>query len=87
MKLMVVWDSSPETRDTSLARFKETGGAPPAGVKMLGRWHDVGGGGGFVLAETDDLVAVSRWVLGWSDVLSFQVVPVIDDEEFIRSLS
>jgi len=27
--------------------FLETGGAPPAGVKMLGRWHTADGAYGF----------------------------------------
>jgi len=86
MKFMAIWTGSPDTRDDALARFKETGGAPPPGVKMLGRWHDISGSSGFALAESDDPKAIHRWVLSWSDLLSFELVAVIDDQEFAQSI-
>jgi hypothetical protein len=85
MKFMSAWTISPENRDKAIARFKESGGKPPQGVKMLGRWHSVGGNAGFVLGETDDPVAMHRWVNDWSDLMSFTTVAVIDDEEFMQS--
>lgn len=87
MKFMAIWEAGPESRDQAVARFKETGGGAPKGVKMLGRWHDVSGNAGFALGETDDPALIHRWVSEWNDLLSFEVVTVIDDEEFVRSLA
>jgi Domain of unknown function (DUF3303) len=39
------------------------------------------GSDAFILAETDDPKGIYRWVTGWADLIEFDVVPVIDDEE------
>lgn len=44
MLFIISWRGSPETRNAAIERFLKTGGAPPAGVKMIGRWHDIGPG-------------------------------------------
>ena len=59
--------------------FWETGGAPPKGVKMLGRWH--GSGSGFALAECKDGKALFEWTAEWSDLLEFTVHPVVEDRD------
>ena len=35
----------PSSIDAALKKLLETGGAPPEGVKMLHRWHDMNGQG------------------------------------------
>jgi Domain of unknown function (DUF3303) len=79
MRLMFTWALKPQHQREAVARFLETGGAPPAGVKMLGRWH--GSGKGFVLAESDDIKAVFEWTNQWADLLEFEITPVMVDEE------
>lgn len=79
MKFMTTWSSKPTHRKEANGRFLETGGAPPAGVKMLGPWH--GPAGGFVLAETSDVKALYEWTGKWSDLLDFSVTPVMEDAE------
>jgi len=69
MKFMTTWSLEPAHRKQATARFLETGGSPPTGVKMLGRWH--GPAGGFVLAETSDIKALYEWLGQWSDLLEF----------------
>lgn len=68
-------------RDQAQKRFKETGALPPEGVKMLGRWHSVAGRKGFMIAESSDAFAIGKWVQGWTDLLSFEITPVLTDEE------
>ena len=43
MLFIVDFATSPSTRDAGIDRFKETGAPPPAGVKMVGRWHRADG--------------------------------------------
>lgn len=87
MIFMSYYTIRPEHRDTAIARFKETGGLPPAeGVTMLHRWHDASGNRGWTICETNSAEAMHRWTFAWSDVLSIQVTPIMNDEEFARSL-
>lgn len=79
MKFMVTYSIKSIHQKAATARFLETGGGPPAGVRMLGRWH--ASGAGFVLAETNDLKALYEWTARWTDLLSFVVTPVLEDAE------
>ncbi|MGA7105354.1 MAG: DUF3303 family protein [Candidatus Deferrimicrobiaceae bacterium] len=79
--------SRPEHREATVSRFKETGGLPPEGVRMVGRWHAASLNRGFVLAEASDLEAVARWCHRWADLISFEIGPVIDDEGIRKVLA
>jgi len=80
MLFMITYDVMPENRDEVNKRFLETGGPPPPGVKMVGRWVSPGGRG-FCLAESNSLLAVGKWLQQWSDLLLFEITPVLIDEE------
>jgi len=84
---VITWTFKPEHRNAAIARFKETGGRPPAGVKMLGRWHGIGNNKGVFVAESGDPLAFAKWLLGWSDLLSFDVYPALGDEEIAKAIS
>jgi hypothetical protein len=86
MLFMISYSYGPEDRDVVQERFKATGGLPGPGVKMLGRWHALSGGGGYVVAESTDSVAIGKWMQNWSDLLTFDVVPVNTDEDVMKVL-
>lgn len=87
MLFAVSWAFGPQHRDAANKRFKETGAPPPEGVKMIGRWHSVGGGEGFLVCESDDPTALGAWMQQWSDLITFRVFPVVDDEGVVKILS
>ena len=80
MLFMVVFTFQAKDREAVVARFQETGGPPPEGVRMVGRWHDAGMHRGFALAESNDLETVAKWCHRWADLIAFEVVPVLTDE-------
>ena len=84
MQFMITYAFTPGHRNTAQDRFRKTGGMPGEGVKMLGRWHAVGGSRGFLLAETSDGVALGRWMQDWTDLLTFEVIPVNNDEDVMK---
>jgi Protein of unknown function (DUF3303) len=86
MLFMVTYAFAPDDRDIVQDRFKKTGGGPGEGVAMLGRWHAVGGHGGFVLADTTDAVALGKWLQEWTDLLEFDITPVNDDAAVMKVL-
>ncbi len=81
---VIAWHYDPEHRDAILARFKETGGLPPAGVKMIGRWHGVGTNKGFCVAEGNDPIALAKWAQGWSDLMKFDIYPAVTDADMAQ---
>ena len=81
MLFMVSWKGSPALRDKTAERFVSTGGRPPAGVRMVGRWHEVGRQSGVAVVETDDPLLLSKWALEWSDVFELEVRPVSTDDQ------
>jgi Protein of unknown function (DUF3303) len=68
------------TRDEAIARFLETGGQPPPGVRLLGRWTQLDLCGGVVLLESEDPQALAAFAQGWSDVMELTLVPVLEDQ-------
>jgi len=86
MKFMLTFRLLPEKRDQAISRFIKTGGQPPRGVKLVGRWTSADTSEGFDLVETDDPKALTEFALQWSDLLSLNVVPVVDDAELSEVL-
>ena len=81
-KYMITFHLDGTARNEAIKRFVSTGGAPPPeGLTELGRWHSVATDGGYSVVETDDPKAIADWILQWSDLLSYDVDPVIMDEE------
>jgi hypothetical protein len=85
VKFMVAWEIHPEKRHEALQAFAQMTDADDeadrGGVKLIGRWHDLGAGRGVAICESDDLGAVSLWALNWNSVLDPEISPVLDDDE------
>jgi hypothetical protein len=81
MKFMLTfsWKPDTKTRDEGIARFRKTGGQPPKGAKLLGRWTRADFSGGFDLLESDDPQALAEFALMWSDLMELTIVPVLED--------
>jgi hypothetical protein len=87
MLFLVSWTARPEHRDAAIERFLKTGAQPPAGVKMIGRWHAVGPVAGVAIAEAADTAVLQKWVLDWSDILEMDVHPAVTDEQLGSALA
>ncbi len=77
----IQYSMSNGNRESAQQRFKETGALPPDEVTLNSRYHSVNGDKGFLIAESSNIEAVGKWIQDWSDVLDFDVVPVLNDEE------
>lgn len=80
MKFIVTYSIPKASVVESQERFLKSGGAPPEGVKMIGRWHGMSGGG-VLIAETNDAKALYTWLNGWTDLLEFETTPCLEDAE------
>jgi hypothetical protein len=80
MKYIVSWSLPHGTYNAAAARFLQTKGMPPEGVKLIGRWHGMNGAW-FAVAETTDAKALDAWVVEWSDLIPIQATPCLEDAE------
>ena len=87
MQFVIHFSIAPEQRDAAQARFTATGAPPPKGVTMTGRWHCAHGREGFLVCETTDAAALATWIQQWSDLLTFRVLPVVDDQTMAQVIS
>jgi len=76
-----------KSRDEAIARFKATGGQPPKGGKLVGRWTSADFSGGFALLESDDTKALTEFSLMWSDAIELKLVPVLEDADLGQVLA
>jgi hypothetical protein len=53
----------------------------PAGLTYVDSWVDERLDRCFQLMETDDPALFAEWIAGWSDLASFEVVPVLASAE------
>ena len=89
MKFMLTSTFKPEARgrDGAIARLKRTGGQPPKGATLLGRWTAADFSGGFDLLESEDAGALTEFALMWSDLMELRLVPVLEDAELQKVLA
>ncbi len=87
MKFIVQWNGLPTAEGSVIERFMKTGGQTPDGVKLLGRWHAIGGLHGFAIVEADDTRGIAALALEWGDLLTMSVFPAMTDEELGAALA
>lgn len=80
MKYILIWNLPSGTFNATIARFLETGGAPPKGVAMLGRWHGMSGQG-VAIMESDDAKAMFGWRAQWADLIDMSITPCLEDAD------
>ena len=63
------------------ARFRSQGRLAPAGLRYVSSVATTDGARCFQLMECDERSALDAWMRAWSDLVNFEVVPVISSTE------
>ena len=79
MKVMVTWSAKSGQFSEAVTRFLTGQAAPPVGLTLLGRWHSVDIGSGFVLFETDNAEVIYENSVRWADILDIRASIVVED--------
>jgi hypothetical protein len=87
MKFILTFTLPPKIRDEAIARFLETGGRPPPGVTLSGRWTRLDLSGGVALLESEDPQALTAFAHASSDLLDLSITPVLEDQELAAVLT
>jgi hypothetical protein len=62
-------------------RFRERGRMAPDGVTYVSSWVDEGLARCYQVMETADRRLLDQWMKNWSDLIEFEVHPVITSKE------
>jgi hypothetical protein len=76
---MIVWKIRPGAYKPAVESFLYGGGAVPAGIKTVGRWHTPGSTLGWHLVEGNNLAAVTQHVAEWGSLLELETYAVVED--------
>jgi hypothetical protein len=68
-------------------RFRERGRLAPEGLNYVSSWVDEKLERCFQLMETDDVTRLNEWIANWSDIVEFEVYPVISSKEAAERVS
>lgn len=68
-------------------RFRSSGRLAPEGLRYLSSWVDEKLERCFQLMEADDRKHLETWIANWSDLVEFEVYPVISSNEAAEIVS
>ena len=68
-------------------RFQDRGRLAPEGLQYVSSWVDEKLERCFQLMETEHPEYLERWVANWSDLVEFEVYPVISSAEAAERIS
>lgn len=68
-------------------RFREKGRLAPDGLNYLSSWVDAEFKRCFQLMETGDRNLLEEWMANWSDIVEFEVFPVMTSEEAVKKIT
>ncbi len=68
-------------------RFREQGRLAPEGLLYVSSWVDESFHRCFQLMETDDRNLLDQWIANWSDIVDFEVFPVMTSGEAVEKIT
>jgi len=87
MMFMVVETFRNQDAKSIYRRLHEKGRMMPDGLKFVSSWVTADLGRCFQLMEADDITLLQRWIIGWSDLMAFEIVPVVPGKDMAEALS
>jgi hypothetical protein len=68
-------------------RLRASGRLAPAGLRYVNSWVTADLGRCYQVMECDDRALLDEWIGAWSDLVDFQVVPVIPSAEAAEAVA
>jgi hypothetical protein len=62
-------------------RFRDRGRMAPEGLQYVSSWVDEKFERCFQMMETTDRKLLDQWIANWSDIVEFEVYPVVTSKE------
>ena len=87
MLFMVIERFRNQNADAVYYRFREKGRLAPEGLTYVGSWVEASLDRCFQLMECEDVVLLQQWVAKWSDLVSFEIVPLVPGKDTAAAMS
>ena len=68
-------------------RFRDRGRLMPAGLVYVSSWVDLKFERCYQLMESRDRVLLDEWIANWSDLMDFEVHPVVTSKEAAAAIA
>ena len=68
-------------------RFRDHGRLAPEGMQYVSSWVDEKLERCFQLMETDDRNLLDQWLSNWSDIVDFEVYPVMPSKDAVERIA
>jgi hypothetical protein len=62
-------------------RFRDRGRLAPEGLRYVSSWVDENLERCYQVMETADRTLLEQWIANWSDIVDFEICPIISSEE------
>ena len=87
MQFMVVESFRNQDAKAVYRRFRDKGRMAPDGLTYVASWVAADLGRCFQIMECDDVALLQRWVAEWSDLVEFEIVPVVPGKDTAAALA
>ncbi len=67
-------------------RFRDKGRMTPEGLEYVSSWVDTKLERCFQVMETADPKLMAEWIARWSDIVDFEVVPVMSSLDAVKAM-
>jgi hypothetical protein len=68
-------------------RFRDRGRLAPNGLQYVSSWVDEKFERCFQIMETADRQLLDQWIANWSDIVEFEVFPVVSSREATETIA
>jgi Protein of unknown function (DUF3303) len=87
MLFMVIEKFRNQDADAVYRRFREKGRMLPEGVTFINSWVTADLSRCFQIMACDKAAMLQRWIAQWSDLVEFEIVPVVEGKETAEALA
>ena len=86
MKFLITWQFHQGKLHDTMSLFSQMSAEQEKSLmgkklKLLGRWHDLVGGRGAAVFESESAEALSAYALNWNKYMDLIIAPVVEDDE------
>lgn len=87
MQFMVIETFKAGGAKAAYRRFRDRGRLMPEGLEYIGSWVQADLCRVFQLMACDDATLLQRWVARWSDIIDFEIVPVVPSADTVAAMA
>ncbi|MBV9014843.1 MAG: DUF3303 family protein [Alphaproteobacteria bacterium] len=81
MLFMVIERFRDQNAKAIYSRFREKGRLMPDGISFVDSWVTADLSRCFQIMKCDDITLLQRWAAEWSDLIDFEIAPVVPGQD------